>query len=180
MDRPPTTFIGRGFALRRAGTSDAPAIYERYATDPEVCRYLAWRPHRDIGDTRAFLELCERRWESGLEWTWAITESSEPATPAVGMLACRARGHHVDFGCVLAHRLWNRGITTAAVRTLVTWLEDNDEVRRIWATCDVENTASARVMEKVGMQREGILHRWMIHPNVSPDPRDCYVYARVR
>jgi hypothetical protein len=27
---------------------------------------------------------------------------------------------------------------------------------------------------------EGTLHRWFVHPNVSPEPRDCRVYARVR
>ena len=35
-------------------------------------------------------------------------------------------------------------------------------------------------LEKAGMEREGILRRWLVHPNISPDPRDCFVYARVR
>jgi hypothetical protein len=32
----------------------------------------------------------------------------------------------------------------------------------------------------IGMTREGILKRWTVHPNVSSEPRDCFVYARVR
>jgi ribosomal-protein-alanine N-acetyltransferase len=32
-------------------------------------------------------------------------------------------------------------------------------------------------MEKVGMQREGILRRWSVHPSISPEPRDAYCYA---
>jgi len=46
--------------------------------------------------------------------------------------------------------------------------------------CDVENPASGRVLEKVGMRREGMLRRQMIHPNVSDAPRDCYCYAVVK
>jgi [ribosomal protein S5]-alanine N-acetyltransferase len=35
-------------------------------------------------------------------------------------------------------------------------------------------------MEKAGMTLEGTLRRWFVHPNISPEPRDCRVYARVR
>jgi RimJ/RimL family protein N-acetyltransferase len=44
----------------------------------------------------------------------------------------------------------------------------------------VENVASARVLEKVGMVREGVLRRYIVHPNIGPEPRDSIVYARTR
>jgi RimJ/RimL family protein N-acetyltransferase len=47
----------------------------------------------------------------------------------------------------------------------------------IHATADVENLASRRVLEKVGMQCEGILRKYIIHPNISDMPRDSYIYA---
>lgn len=50
-------------------------------------------------------------------------------------------------------------------------------VHRVCAYCDVDNAASARVMEKVGMVHEGTLRRWAIHPNVSDSPRDVLVYV---
>ena len=46
--------------------------------------------------------------------------------------------------------------------------------------CDVENIGSARVLEKSGFIREGLLRRWLLHPNISDEPRDCFSYARVR
>jgi [ribosomal protein S5]-alanine N-acetyltransferase len=51
---------------------------------------------------------------------------------------------------------------------------------RIWAVCDVDNLASARVLEKAGLQREGTLRRYIIHPSASLEPRDVHLYARVR
>ena len=48
------------------------------------------------------------------------------------------------------------------------------------AHCAVENPASARVMEKAGLIREGYLRRYVINPNVSLEPTDALLYARVR
>lgn len=50
----------------------------------------------------------------------------------------------------------------------------------IGAGRDVENLASARVMKRAGCSKEGILRRWIIHPNVSSEPRDWFGYAKVR
>jgi RimJ/RimL family protein N-acetyltransferase len=46
--------------------------------------------------------------------------------------------------------------------------------------CDVENVASARVLEKAGLAREGVLRRWSVKPNVGPGTRDAFIYAKVR
>lgn len=59
---------------------------------------------------------------------------------------------------------------------MLTALLQVPEVCRVWATCDVDNPASARVLEKAGFTFEGVLHRWNRH-NVSADPRDARVYA---
>jgi RimJ/RimL family protein N-acetyltransferase len=50
----------------------------------------------------------------------------------------------------------------------------------VWALCDVENIASARVLEKAGMTCEGTLKQFGIHPNISATPRDCFSYAITR
>jgi len=75
---------------------------------------------------------------------------------------------------------WHHGYATEAGRAVIAWAADLPEVYRVWAVCDVENPASARVLEKLGMSREGVLRRWIIHPNISSEPRDCYVYSKVR
>jgi len=53
-------------------------------------------------------------------------------------------------------------------------------IYRVWATCDVDNVASARLLERVGMEREGVLRRWLVHPNLSEAPRDCLCYSIVK
>ena len=83
------------------------------------------------------------------------------------------------MGYVLARAHWGLGFMSEAARTLVERALAEPDVHRVWAVCDVENRASARVLEKAGMEREGMLRRWAI-ANVSPVPRDCWCYARVK
>jgi RimJ/RimL family protein N-acetyltransferase len=96
------------------------------------------------------------------------------------VLEARAKQHSVDIGYVLAPHLWRRGLMGEAVRGLVHWAMNHPEVYRIWAVCDVENIASARLLESAGMQLEGRLRRWLVHPNMSESPRDCLCYAAVK
>jgi [ribosomal protein S5]-alanine N-acetyltransferase len=35
-------------------------------------------------------------------------------------------------------------------------------------------------MEKAGMQRKGLVRRGILHPNISAEPRDCWLYAKAR
>jgi RimJ/RimL family protein N-acetyltransferase len=175
---PPEVITTARLVLRRPCMSDADHIFDNYATDPEVTRYLIWRPYTDKDDLSPFLQSLLVKWNSGEEYTWAITRPEEDRV--IGMIACRVREHAADIGYVLSRSLWSRGYITEAAQAVVDWAINLNFVYRVWAVCDVENIASARVLEKVGMQREGILRRYVVHPNLSPEPRDCFLYSRVR
>jgi ribosomal-protein-alanine N-acetyltransferase len=87
---------------------------------------------------------------------------------------------HANLGYVLARPFWNRGYMTEAVVAVSSWALEQEEIARVWAVCDVENIASARVLEKAGFEREGMLERWMVLPNRGTEPRDCYCYGKVK
>jgi RimJ/RimL family protein N-acetyltransferase len=156
--------------LRRAQVDDAAAIFEEYAQDPDVTRCLSFRPNKHMSESQDFLRGCMARWEAGDEFVWAITLPSDDR--AIGTVACRMQGHKAELGYALAKRFWNRGFMGEAVRAVADWAITVEPVFRVWAYCDVTNTRSARVMEKAGMQREGLLRRWSIHPIISTEPRD--------
>jgi RimJ/RimL family protein N-acetyltransferase len=164
--------------LRRPRLEDAPIIFERYHRDNEVSRYLQWRPASGIDQTNTFLERCQAAWESGESFPLVITPKGDERP--IGMIELRSRGHSVNIGYVLARAYWNHGYMTETLCKVVEWVLTQPGVYRVWAVCDVENIASARVLEKAGFQREGILRRWSFHPNVSSEPRDCFCYAVVK
>ena len=101
-------------------------------------------------------------------------------TNAVVLFDFHIKGSTVGIGYVIGRAYWGRGFVPEAVRAVVDWVLSQPSIYRVCADCDVENTASIRVMEKVGMQREGVLRRFIIHPNISDEPRDCFLYAIVK
>jgi RimJ/RimL family protein N-acetyltransferase len=163
--------------LRRPALTDAADVYA-YAHDLEVTRYLVWPTHTEIKDSIAFLEACGPRWEAGDEYCWGITIT--PEARVVGSIGCRVREYTADFGYVLHRAHWGCGYATEAAQAVVTWLRTLPGICRIWATCDAENLASVRVLEKTGLSCEGRLRRSTVRPNLSPTPRDTLVFACVR
>jgi len=173
--KPPEILETDRLRLRRSKLEDAEAIFAEYAQDSEVTMYLSWRPTGKIEDTREHLRTSATAWKEGKAFQWVILRKEDDHL--LGAVGVRVDGHKVELGYVLARKFWGRGCMTEAVRAVVSWALKEEGIYRVWAVCDVENPASARVMEKVGMQQEGILHRWTMHPNRSDEPRDCYCYA---
>ncbi|GEM_PF-275027 len=176
--RPPETFETPRLRLRPPKMSDVEEIFLSYASDPKVTRYLTWRPHPDINATREFLERCTREWERGNSFSWVIELKDNGKL--IGMVELNINAHRASLGYVLARPYWNRGYAAEAAGEVVNWAIEQPHIYRVWAVCDVENIASARVLEKIGMRREGILRRFILHPNIDEEPRDCYCYSKVK
>ncbi len=174
---PPERIETHRLILRKPRMADAPAIFANYTQDPEVTRYMTWHPNKDLKETRHHIELGLKLWEEGKAYSYAITLKDSDS--AIGMIALHPDGFKVSIGYVLARPHWNKGYVTEAARAVVSWLLEQPDIYRIYATCDVENPASARVLEKAGMTGEGILRRYTMHPNISDEPRDSYIYAIV-
>lgn len=168
--------------LRVPRLDDARAAFDTWCCDPEVTRYLTWTPHASVEDTRAFLARAIESWDRGTGHLPWIIEKKEGAP--IGTIGVTLEGspepRRATFGYCLGVAFWGRGLATEAARAVVTATLAIPSVRRVWTVCDVENAASARVLEKCGMEHEGVLRRWAMHPNRSPEPRDCRCYAAVR
>ena len=174
----PDRFETARLILRPIAPEDAPAIFAGYAQDPEVVRFVTWRAHRTLADTEAFIARCLAMLPDDGR-NYVLTRRTDAALLGdFGLL--RPRPHRLYCGYVLARPHWGQGLMSEALLAIADWAMASPEIWRIDAVCDVENHASARVMEKAGMQREGILRRWLVNPNLSAEPRDCFSYARVR
>jgi RimJ/RimL family protein N-acetyltransferase len=175
VTNPPITLKTERLRLRKVKLADAEAIFRQYAQDPEVTKYVSWRAHKDIEETREFVRMCLLAWDVGNAFHWVIERLEDKQV--MGMMSARAGGEKWELGYVLARFHWERGYMTEAVKGIIAWAMRQKDIYRIWAVCDVDNLASARVMEKAGMQREGVLRRWSVHPNISAEPRNSYCYA---
>lgn len=175
---PPPLVHTERLVLRRPVTGDAQVIFERYAQDPETVRYMTWRPHNSIADTREFLGRVDESWSIGSDFSYVMCLAGEDAP--FGMIGIHPAGFKANFGYVIARPFWGKSYTAEALTVLADWVLTQEGIWRAAAWCDVDNPASARVMEKAGMTFEGVLRRWSLHPNVASEPRDCLSYAKVR
>jgi len=176
--KPPEIIETPRLILRPPTLNDAEIIFNKYTQDPEVTRYLVWPPHESIEMTKEFLGRCLRCWDDETAFPWVMTLKGD--NTILGMVEMRISGFKADFGYAIATEYWNNGYTTEAVKALVQWAIDQESIYRVWAVCDLKNIGSVKVLEKAGLQREGILRRYSLHPGVSDEPRDCYCYSIVK
>jgi RimJ/RimL family protein N-acetyltransferase len=165
--------------LRKPRPEDAALMFVGWTHDREVTRYLTWRPHEAVAQTENFVARAIASWSDDERAVYVIT-TRERDVP-IGLIEVRFEtAFAASVGYVLQRSEWNRGYMTEACRALVDQLFRLPDVWRVWAYCDVENGASARVLARCGMQHEGVLRRAMLHPNRSDAPRDVHLYSRVR
>ena len=161
--------------LRRPTLADAPTIYQRYAADVEVTRFLAWPRHTTIEQTRAFIELSDAEWERWPAGPYLIESPNGALLGGTG-LSFETR-QRVSTGYVLARDAWGHGYATEALGGIVAKAHELG-VLRLEAYCHPDHRASWRVLEKNGFVREARLLRHTIFPNLDPTaPCDVLRYA---
>ena len=149
--------------LREFEPDDWPAVLT-YQSDPRYLRLYAWT-ERTAADVRAFVEafVASRAAEPRLTVQLAIT--LRDGGQLIGNCGIRLAEPGVrigDLGYELSPEHWGRGYATEAARAMVDFAFSELQLHRVWAECVPENTASRRVLEKLGMRREGRLRqtRW--------------------
>ncbi len=164
--------------LRKPRMDDAPAVFAGWVQDPDVTYFLTWRPHESIGQTESMLRNAIAAWDGDARFPYMITlkENSD----VIGMIDPRIEGHKMGIGYVMNRTYQGKGYMTESTCAIIDWAFQQSTIYRVYATTDVENIASQRVMEKAGMQREGLLRKYIVHPNISDEPRDSYMYAIVK
>src|ERR1700761_5857930 len=119
--------------LRRPALADAGAIFDRYAGDPVVTRYLSWPMHRTLADTHAFLAWSDAEWGKGPAGPYLVfSREDNRLLGGTGLSfmspTCAATGY------VLARDAWGHGYATEALQVMVE-LAGELGVKRLEALC---------------------------------------------
>ncbi len=174
----PVQFDTARLTLRRPRPSDAQAIFERYASDPEVTRFLGWPRHRSTRETEAFLESSGQEWERWPAGPYLILSRADGrllGSTGLGFVT----PHEAATGYVLARDAWGRGYATEALAAM-TDVAARIGVTRLSALCHPEHRPSRHVLEKCGFVRDDTSTQQVEFPNLSPGvPQEalCYVLA---
>ena len=164
--------------LRPPELGDASVMFESYASDAEATRYLLMKTSVSISETEDFIRNSIERWEEDTCYSWLITVRSDGTV--LGGISLRLQDAGAEVANVLRRQDWGKGYMTEALGAVVDLGLSRTDLFRVWATTNTENLASIRVLEKIGMQREGTLRKWVVFPNIGGEPRDVYMYAKVK
>lgn len=140
--------------LRPFGPEDFSAVH-RYASDEATTAYMVWGPNT-AAQTRAFIsEAIAQANEtpcSNYQYAAVLKDSGE----LVGACNLALSGDEAEIGWILNREHWQQGLGTEMGQAMLRLGFEDLKLRRIRAVCDAENIASYRVMEKIGMRREGL------------------------
>lgn len=143
--------------LRPFGPDDAAAV-QRLAGDKAVAEMTLNIPHPyEDGMAEGWIAGHPALWEAGSSVTFAITHSAHGLCGAVGLQLTPAH-HRAELGYWIAQPYWGQGFATEAVQAVLRFAFEDLQLNRVQASHLPRNPASGRVMQKVGMLREG-LHR---------------------
>ena len=162
--------------LLRDFTADDHAAVHAYAARDEVVRFMTWGPNTPA-QTTGFLEqaMAKARAEPRQAWELGVCErQGGRLVGGAGLEITNATFAAGFLGYCFHPEVWGRGYATEASRALLEAGFGVLGLHRIWTTCDVDNGASARVLEKIGMRREGTLRH---HLRVRGTWRDHHLYA---
>ena len=175
MTKAPVEIETARLLLRRPRAEDAWAIYERYASDREATRYMAWPVHTTINDTYAFLTFSDaewRRWPAGPYIIYSRDGDLIGSTGYAFETADRA-----ITGYILARDAWGQGYATESLRAMVD-LAPRLGIRLLTASCHADHAASAHVLEKCGFVQDARLASHMVFPNLGTQlPADVLSYS---
>ncbi len=154
--------------LRRFKSSDYISMYNNWASDDEVSKFLTWQTHTDTETSRKITESWVSSYEKDNYYQWAIAFKNEPDIP-FGSIAVVSVGEDTltfEIGYCIGKKFWRKGITSEALSSVIDFLFDNTDVNRIEAVHDINNPNSGKVMKKCGMIFEG-MHRKAFRNNTG-------------
>lgn len=150
--------------LREFEEEDWRAV-QAYQNDPLYLRYTPWT-YRTDEDVREFVRMFSDWREERPRYRYQFAIELSDSHTLIGNCGIRSAHAHpweANIGYELASSHWGYGYATEVALALLEFGFTELRLHRIYAHCVVENTASAHVLEKIGMRYEGCLRQngWM-------------------
>ncbi|NLL00501.1 MAG: GNAT family N-acetyltransferase [Clostridiales bacterium] len=167
--------------LRRFRPEDTFDMYSNWASDIETLRYLPWGPHSDVNVTHRRILSWVANYEQANVYNWAIyLKTQKQVIGSISVEMSNDKEESCEVGYCIGKSFWGREIVVEALRAIMHYLFYEVGYKKIFARYDVLNTASGRVMQKVGMhydrtmkdvgrRRDGSLYDVVIYVKYKDD-----------
>lgn len=168
MTFPPIELTGERIALRQLDERDAAELLAIFG-DRQVMRYWSQSPWTGEHDALAMIERDRLAFAEGSALRLGI--ELRPSGRVIGTVSLFNLSHanrRAEIGYALARAHWGQGLMHESLMLLVDWAFETLKLHRLEADIDPANQASARSLQRLGFQREGLLRqRWIVDGQVA-------------
>ena len=144
--------------LRRALAEDAQAMFDYWASDDEVTKYLTWPTHSSVEVTKMVVDSWINGYEQDNYYQWII-QLKELGQP-IGSISVVRQDEKLalaEIGYCMGKRWWHQGIMSEALKAVIDFLFSEVSMNRVESRHDPNNPHSGGVMKKCGMKYEGTM-----------------------
>lgn len=146
--------------LRRIEEKDWQVMYDGWASLEECSRYFPWSAANDKDMYREKVLTWVQNYAEEFYFNWLIVDKeSEKVIGMINLHDVNVEKASAETSYVLAPKYWGQGIMTEALEGVLAFAFEKVGMKQVQADVFQENEASARVLEKCGMKKEGILER---------------------
>lgn len=145
--------------LRKFNSLDVKAMFNNWANDSEVTKFLMWPSHKSVEVSDSILSDWIESYSDEKFYQWAIVlkENGDEPIGTISVVDMNDKIEMVHIGYCIGRRWWNRGITSEAFNGIIPFLIEKVGVKRIESRHDPRNPNSGNVMIKCGLRYEGTL-----------------------
>lgn len=162
--------------LRKFAKNDAKNAFRHWCGDKEVTPYLKWHYHLHPLQTEQTLEYWVREYRDPFCFHWAITlKSTGDIIGGISLAVKDKFDENGELGYSLGSSYWRQGYGMEAAKAVLDYAFCTIGFHRIEAVCACENTASAHLLQRLGMQYEG-RHRQLCRLSTGSFA-DCFSYS---
>lgn len=147
--------------LRRHTIDDAEIMFKNWVTESDVTKFLSWQPHKNVEETRALLKDWVKSYDKTDFYFWTIElKESHELVGDISVVTLDESTSSVEIGYGIGTKWWGKGITAEAGKALVKFFFEEVNANRVFAKHASNNPNSGRVMQKIGMKKEGIIRQF--------------------
>lgn len=168
-----------GITLRQIIPEEDHQHYFNYINKPPVAAYLS---NEDLPDSAENAKIELNYW-AGLfnyrsSFYWAVAlQSSNQMIGTCGFNHWNVSQRRAEISYDLDYNYWGKGIMTQAIKAITGFGLEDMLLQRVQATVSIDNLASIKMLEKVGLNRESLLKKYGV---LHGQAKDFYMYAKTQ
>lgn len=160
--------------LREFTRADGPDMYNNWASDDEVTKFLVWPTHANLAVSREVIENWLAGYEHADQYIWCLElKGGFQAIGSIGVVERHLETETLEIGYCLSRKYWGQGLMSEALTVVVGFLFNQVKALRLEARIDERNWRSRSLLEKCGFDFDRV---WVNGGLNNLGPYDAQIY----